>query len=100
MTNTLLKSAACLAIAGLAWGFIGVERIVGDHEVGNDWTLFVKRRPSLRIRFDNPAQAGLDIVAPQDLSAARRAAFIDFCAVRFGITDVARCHALVVARRL
>lgn len=90
--------AAAAAVLGLAWAFVGAERIVGDHEAGVDWQLFVKQRPSLRLRFANPAQHGLELTPPAAMSAAERAVFVDFCAVRFGETDAGRCHALLAQR--
>jgi hypothetical protein len=66
MTNTTMKSllvkvALCVVAIGALWAFVGVERIVGDHEVGVSWEPFSKHRMSLQVRFENPAQKGLEL---------------------------------------
>jgi hypothetical protein len=93
-----MKTAIAVVIAVIAWTFLGVERIVGDHEIGVTWEPFVKHRPSLQIRFQDPGQKGLDIVPFNALSPADQAAFVEFCTIRFGSADVAQCRALITAR--
>lgn len=92
------RSVIAILVVGLAWCFLGVERVVGDHEVGVAWEPFVKHRPSLRMRFQNPAQHGLDIVPFDGLQRDDQHALIEFCAIRFGLTDVAKCYAILDAR--
>jgi len=77
---------------------VGVERRVGDHEQGISWEPFVKRRLALQWRFENPAWRGLEIVPLAAMTAPQRAAFAEFCRIRFGSTDPVQCHAMVSAR--
>ncbi|GGY82464.1 hypothetical protein ACFFTM_06675 [Pseudoduganella plicata] len=77
---------------------VGVERRVGDHEQGVSWEPFVKRRLTLQWRFENPAWRGLEIVPLAAMTAPQRAAFAEFCQVRFGSADPVQCHAIVSAR--
>lgn len=100
MKNLLLKVGIGVVLIGGLWAFIGVERIVGDHEIGVSWEPFIKHRPSLQVRFDNPVQNGLELTPVGELSASERAAFVEFCNIRFGETDVARCYALITDRRV
>lgn len=100
MKAMLVKGGVGVLLAGILWAFGGVERMVGDHEVGVSWEPFVKHRPSLQVRFMNPAQKGLEIVPFDALSPAEQAEFIEFCNIRFGVADVGRCHALVSDRRI
>lgn len=87
---------ACLATC-LSF-LVAVERSVGDHEQGVSWEPFVKRRPTLQWRFENPAWRGLEIVPLAARSTSQRAAFAEFCQVRLGSADPVRCHAIVSAR--
>ena len=100
MKNLLLKGALGVVATGTLWAFVGVERIVGDHEVGVSWEPFIKHRPSLQVRFENPAQKGLELTPVGELSASERAAFIEFCDLRFGEADAASCYARVADRRV
>lgn len=97
-----VKGVAVIAggavVVAAMWAFVGFERIVGDHEVGASWEPFIKHRPSLQMRFENPAQKGLEIVEFENLSPDDQAAFTNFCAFRFGTTDAARCSAALVGR--
>jgi hypothetical protein len=86
------------ALATLLWLLVGVERRVGDHEQGVSWEPFVKRRLTLQWRFENPAWRGLEVVPLTAMSPPQRAAFGEFCQVRFGSGDPARCHGIVSAR--
>lgn len=92
---------AMAAIAGLlavAWAFVGVERLVGDHDIGVSWEPFIKHTPTWHIRFENPAQKGLDIVPLASLTAAERQGLVRFCEVRFGQSNVQECHERLSAR--
>ena len=92
----LVFSAA--ALVGCLWSFIGIERMVGDHEVGVSWGLFIKHRPTVRSFYSNPAQHGLDFVPFADLSPVEQKRFVEFCSVRFGVEDPSSCGAMVAAR--
>lgn len=99
MRTAQIKVVAAVVVAGMLWAFVGVERIVDDHEIGISWEPFVKHRPSLQVRFVSPAQKGLEIApTTDDLSPSERAAFIEFCGIRFGVTDPAHCHAIISRR--
>jgi hypothetical protein len=100
MKAALIKTGVAVMVAGILWAFVGVERIVGDHEIGVSWEPFIKQRPSLQLRFENPAQKGLEIDPFEALSPAEQAAFNEFCAIRFGATDAAQCRALIGQRRV
>jgi hypothetical protein len=100
MKPVLKTTSIAVVIAVIAWSFVGVERIVGDHEIGVTWEPFIKHRPSLQIRFQDPGQKGLDIVPFEALPPADRAAFIEFCAIRFGSANVTQCRALIAAREV
>lgn len=100
MKNLLIKSVLGVVATGTLWAFIGVERIVGDHEIGVSWEPFIKHRPSLQVRFENPAQKGLDLTLVGELSASERAAFIEYCDLRFGEVDAVRCYARIADRRV
>lgn len=100
MRNLLVKAVLGVVATGTVWAFVGVERMVGDHEIGVSWEPFIKHRPSLQVRFENPAQKGLELTPIDELSASERAAFIEFCGLRFGEADAARCYARVADRRV
>lgn len=100
MKSLLVKVAICVVATGALGAFVGVERMVGDHEIGVSWEPFIKHRPSLQVRFENPAQKGLELTPIDELSASERAAFIEFCGLRFGEADAARCYARVADRRV
>jgi hypothetical protein len=88
------------ALVCTLWASVGVERVVGDHEVGVTWTPFVKHRLSARIVFQNPAWQGLEVVSLQNLSLPERLAFAEFCQIRFGARDPQRCYELTNGQRL
>ena len=100
MKSLLVKVVLCVVATGALWAFVGVERIVGDHEIGVSWEPFIKHRMSLQVRFENPAQKGLELTPIDELSASERAAFIEFCELRFGDVDATRCYARVADRRV
>lgn len=100
MQNLLSKSVIGVIATGTLWAFVGVERIVGDHEIGVSWEPFIKHRPSLQVLFENPSQNGLDLTPLGELSASERAAFIEYCDLRFGEVDAARCYASIADRRV
>lgn len=98
--NFLSISSIALGVVATAtlWAFFGVERIVSDHEIGVSWEPFIKHRPSLQVLFENPAQKGLKLTPVVAMSASERAAFIEFCELRFGEVDAVRCYARVADR--
>lgn len=100
MKQGLIKfGIACIAV-GLLWAFVGVERVVGDHEMGVSWEPFVKHQPSLQIRFTNPAQKGLELASFDSLSPREQTAFVEFCVIRFGEPDPAKCSTAISNRRI
>lgn len=100
MKILLVKGALGVVATGMLWAFIGVERIVGDQEIGVSWEPFIKHRPFLQVQFENPAQKGLDLTPVDELSTSERAAFIQFCGLRFGEADADRCYARVADRKV
>lgn len=96
MMNGSLKLGVAAIVFSAIWAFVGVERIVSDHEKGITWELFIKHRPSLQVRFENPARKGLEIEPIENLSPAEQDAFIEFCTVRFGVMDTMQCRALIL----
>lgn len=98
MKAAVIKGLGAVGLVGALWAFVGVERLVGDHEVGVSWVLFLKHRPSLQVRFTNPAQKGLEIAPFESLSPAEQAAFVEFCGIRFGVRDTLRCYAFISDR--
>ena len=98
LTPTALAFVATM-VAGV-WGFVGVERLVGDHEVGNTWAPFIKHAPNFQLRFANPAQKGLDFVPFGELSSLEKQELIQFCAVRFGLASAQPCYDRMKARTL
>jgi hypothetical protein len=98
MKAVQLKATVAVVIVCTLWVFVGVERIVGDHEVGISWEAFIKHRPSVQLKFQNPAQKGLELIPFEALSLADQTAFIEFCAIRFGTTNTAQCRAIILER--
>lgn len=98
MKTRLLRSGVVILLVVVLWVFVGVERIVGDHEMGVSWEPFLKHKPSLQMRFINPAQKGLEIVPLEALSPSEQGAFREFCAVRFGVADMSQCLAHISDR--
>lgn len=81
-----------------AWLTLGIEEIPREH--GTDYEFFAKQTPALQIVFRNPAVCGeCDTPPLQALSAEVRQAFGAFCRVRFGLNDVAECHAIYAERQ-
>lgn len=87
-------------IAAMLWFFVGAERLVGDHEVGVSWGFFIKHRPVLRVLFSNPAQHGLDIVPFKELTSSEQQHFVEYCGIRFGLTDIGQCYSQIAARQI
>lgn len=81
-----------LIISG--WFFLGIERYVGDHEIGVYWDVFIKNHPSNKIIFSNPSQKGLDFLPFSQLDAQKQRDFLDYCNIRYGLTDIERCYQL------
>lgn len=100
MKKNLFKVGVAVITIGILWAFVGVERIVGDHEMGLSWEPFIKHRPSLQLRFQNPAQKGLEIEPFETLSAVEQAAFKEYCVSRFGTSDIMQCRSLIAQRRI
>ena len=100
MKSIIFKGIVGSLIIGGLWSLIGVERIVGDHEIGVSLVPFIKHRPSLQIYFKNPIQNGLDITPIEELSPPERMAFIEFCNIRFGVTKLASCYTLIFDREI
>ena len=92
------RMALAIAVIGVSWANTGVERIAGDHEVGTSWQGFVKHSPSPRMLFENPAQRGSEPVPLDALSPAERAAFLDYCDIRWGASDAMQCQTALRAR--
>ena len=92
-----------LVIAFLLVGvfpFVGIERIIGDHEMGISWVLFFKHYPTLQLHYQNPAYIALETVPFQELSQSEQLEFIDYCTVRFGIKDVKQCNVVFSERMI
>lgn len=98
MRAVQLKAAVAVLVICTLWAFVGVERIAGDHEVGVSWETFIKHRPSTQLKFQNPAQKGLELIPFEALSLADQTAFIEFCAIRFGTTNTTQCRATILER--
>ncbi|NQE50044.1 hypothetical protein RC52_16390 [Herbaspirillum rubrisubalbicans] len=92
MKGPIFKIAFAIAATAALSPFIGIERVVGDHEMGVTWEPFIKHRPSLQFRFFNPVQIGLDFIPLNQLSPPERAAFKLYCEVRFGEADAGMCY--------
>jgi len=82
------------------WAFIGVERLVGDHEIGTVWEPFLKHRPSLQLRFSDPSRQGLEKVPFEELDRREQMRFIEFCTIRYGEENPAKCHSKIAARKV
>jgi hypothetical protein len=80
------------------WAFVGVERLVGDHEMGVAWEPFLKHRVTMQIRFTNPARKGLEILSYESMSADERSRFLEFCYIRYGVRDPRECYVQIAAR--
>lgn len=100
MKPLLIKMVLGAAGIGALWTFVGVERIVGDHELGVSWEVFIKHRPTLQLRFDNPAWKGLELVAINEFSTPQRAAFSSYCEIRFGEADLRLCHRRIADQKI
>jgi hypothetical protein len=95
--RTAVGSLAILIVA-ITWTLLGVERVVGDHEIGVSWEPFLKHTITWRFRFENPAQKGLDIVPLASLTVPEQRELTRFCEVRFGQSNLQQCHELLSAR--
>lgn len=84
----------------LGWAFVGIERLIGDHEVGVVWEPFLKHRASLQMRFSDPSRQGLETVPFEDLNGEDRVRFIEFCEIRYGTRDPKKCYARAAARNV
>lgn len=100
MKQMFIKCGIAAMTVGLLWAFVGVERVTGDHEMGVSWEPFMKHQPSLQVRFQNPAQIGLDVSSFDTLSPKEQTAFVEFCVIRFGEHDPAKCKAALAERSI
>ena len=85
------RGATAIAVAGVVWAFVGVERVPGDHEVGVSWEAFFKHRPTMQLIFENPGRKSLEVAPFETLAPAEQAALIAFCRIRFGTADPRKC---------
>ncbi|MES2743537.1 MAG: hypothetical protein V4754_21665 [Pseudomonadota bacterium] len=72
--------------------FVGVDRFVGDHEVGVTWIFFLKHKPTVQFEFSNPAQLGLELIPINKLTPGQRKKVIEYCDIRYGIVDIDFCY--------
>lgn len=100
MKRRIVPVLIALPILAALWLFVGVERVVGDHEIGVTWEPFIKHHSDPRVFFENPAQHGLDIVPYEELSPAEQQRFVDYCNLRFGVSDPNQCHEALRARQV
>jgi hypothetical protein len=99
MMSTRIKTLSLsMVTVALLWLFVGVERIVDDHEVGTSWQVFVKHRLSTRLIFENPAQQGVELIQYEALTRTDRASFIEYCDVRFGTRNAEQCRMALLGR--
>lgn len=94
------RAAVGVTLVAVLWANTGVEKIAGDHETGPAWQGFVKQQPSLRLVFENPAQRGLELAPLAAMLPAERAAFLEYCAIRFGASDPVACQAILRKREI
>lgn len=80
--------------------FAGAEFLIGDHEIGSSWSMFIKHRPTWQFEFHNPAQHTLDIEPYDDLTIDEKAKLRDFCLIRFGLPDIDLCYAKMHEREI
>jgi hypothetical protein len=93
---SLFTKMAAVILTGLILCFwVGIERIVNDHEVGVVWVPFVKKHPTLQLYFSNPTQKSLEIIDVERLSNSEKEKFVDFCKVRFGEKSISKCYKLL-----
>jgi len=86
------------------WAFIGVVRTetqtFPSGQLNIDWKFFIKHNPSFRLKFENPIPyywQDRSFGLLEDLS--KKVEFIDFCSIRFGVTDTVRCYELLSRKR-
>ncbi|MES2743178.1 MAG: hypothetical protein V4754_19815 [Pseudomonadota bacterium] len=96
----IIAGAALGAIlAALLWIFAGVELRHREHGE-TEYDFFAKHAPGLQVVFENPAQCGeCDLRPWQLIGVDDRSRFADFCAARFGLTDVTACYAIFEERQ-
>ena len=103
-TSDMAKRYAYITSSALVicvtWLFVGLDRYVGDHEVGPGWTLFIKASPTWQVFFQNPAQHALDRDAFDAIDSARQTQFVAYCRVRHGTKDPHRCEEQIEAMRV
>ncbi|WP_211465962.1 hypothetical protein [Collimonas silvisoli] len=84
----------------VTWLFVGLDRYVGDHEVGSGWDPFIKHKPTTTMFYKNPAQFGLDMEPFKSLDEDDKKNLIEYCRVRYGTDDIKRCYELFLAGRV
>jgi len=88
-----------IIIFGIFYGlFVGEERIVGDHESGVETLMFVKHRFSFQRKFENPIFKP-DLELLEYLSPSELNEFVEFCSIRYGISEPVRCREVVAKER-
>lgn len=97
--NYLLLSGSLLVLV-MAWLFIGLDRYVGDHEVGTSWMPFFKSVPTTKVLFHNPAQHALDRQPFHSLDSDRQEQFMEYCRIRYGTRIAHDCEVLVERGRI
>ena len=93
------RTIVCCFAGGLillVWLFLGVERTAREH--GTDYEFFAKQTPGFQVVFENPALCGeCDLKPWGSMSQAARLRFADYCAARFGLSQVRPCYAIFLA---
>ncbi len=75
----------------VAWrSLFGIELFYEEHETLGE--PFLKQRRTWQYEFHNPAVNGYGVIPQSELSPSTRAAFMEFCAVRYGIDNVELCY--------
>lgn len=100
MNKKIATLTAIGLVAAVLWAFVGVDRIVSDHEIGVAWKPFFKQRPGTQIIFSNPAARNLEIVPFAGMTNSEQQAVIEYCAVRFGESDISNCYAFMAGQQL
>lgn len=100
MKRSLLRTFLCVAAVVAVWLFIGIERLVGDHEIGVSYQPFIKHRPDWRLLFSDPTQVDLETISFKKLTAAGQRSVIEYCEIRFGLINVEECYLRVAGRKI
>ncbi|MCT6721432.1 MULTISPECIES: hypothetical protein [unclassified Acidovorax] len=100
MTKKIAFFVGTLSLFLTAWLFVGLDRYVGDHEVGSAWNPFIKTTPTFQVLFRNPAQYTLDRDPYDSLDSTRKNQFSEYCGIRYGIHDPHRCEEYIEQTRV